>query len=128
MATKLSTDELLEVIRNLTLLEAAELKKAMEEKFGVTAAAPMAMAMAAPGAGAGAAAEEKTEFDVILTAVGDKKIEVLKIVREVTGLGLKEAKDLVDAAPKPLKEKVKKEEAEEMKKKVEAAGAKVEIK
>jgi len=84
--------------------------------------------MAAPGAGAGAAAEEKTEFDVILTAVGDKKIEVLKIVREVTGLGLKEAKDLVDAAPKPLKEKVKKEEAEEMKKKVEAAGAKVEIK
>ncbi|KAF1857005.1 hypothetical protein Lal_00044909 [Lupinus albus] len=128
MATKLSTDELLEVIGNLTLLEAAELKKAMEEKFGVTAAAPMAMAMAAPGAGAGAAAEEKTEFDVILTAVGDKKIEVLKIVREVTGLGLKEAKDLVDAAPKPLKEKVKKEEAEEMKKKVEAAGAKVEIK
>jgi len=128
MATKLSTDELLEVIGNLTLLEAAELKKAMEEKFGVTAAAPMAMAMAAPGAGAGAAAEEKTEFDVILTAVGDKKIEVLKIVREVTGLGLKEAKDLVDAAPKPLKEKVKKEESEEMKKKVEAAGAKVEIK
>ena len=128
MATKLSTDELLEVIGNLTILEAAELKKAMEEKFGVTAAAPMAMAMAAPGAGAGAAAEEKTEFDVILTAVGDKKIEVLKIVREVTGLGLKEAKDLVDAAPKPLKEKVKKEEAEEMKKKVEAAGAKVEIK
>ena len=128
MATKLSTDELLEVIGNLTLLEAAELKKAMEEKFGVTAAAPMAMAMAAPGAGAGAAAEEKTEFDVILTAVGDKKIEVLKIGREVTGLGLKEAKDLVDAAPKPLKEKVKKEEAEEMKKKVEAAGAKVEIK
>ena len=128
MATKLSTDELLEVNGNLTLLEAAELKKAMEEKFGVTAAAPMAMAMAAPGAGAGAAAEEKTEFDVILTAVGDKKIEVLKIVREVTGLGLKEAKDLVDAAPKPLKEKVKKEEAEEMKKKVEAAGAKVEIK
>ena len=128
MATKLSTDELLEVIGNLTLLEAAELKKAMEEKFGVTAAAPMAMAMAAPGAGAGAAAEEKTEFDVILTAVGDKKIEVLKIVREVTGLCLKEAKDLVDAAPKPLKEKVKKEEAEEMKKKVEAAGAKVEIK
>ena len=128
MATKLSTDELLEVIGNLTLLEAVELKKAMEEKFGVTAAAPMAMAMAAPGAGAGAAAEEKTEFDVILTAVGDKKIEVLKIVREVTGLGLKEAKDLVDAAPKPLKEKDKKEEAEEMKKKVEAAGAKVEIK
>ncbi|HMX46483.1 MAG TPA: 50S ribosomal protein L7/L12, partial [Candidatus Obscuribacter sp.] len=89
--------------------------------------APMAMAMvAAPGAAA--AVEEKTEFDVVLTAVGDKKIEVLKVVREVTGLGLKEAKDLVDSAPKPLKEKVKKEEAEEMKKKLEATGAKVEIK
>lgn len=123
----MSTDELLEVIGNLTLLEAADLKKAMEEKFGVTAAAPMAM-MAAPAAGGAAAVEEKTEFDVILAAVGDKKIEVLKVVREVTGLGLKEAKDLVDAAPKPLKEKVKKEEAEEMKKKLEATGAKVEIK
>lgn len=123
----MSTDELLEVIGNLTLLEAADLKKAMEEKFGVTAAAPMAM-MAAPAGGGAAAVEEKTEFDVILTAVGDKKIEVLKVVREVTGLGLKEAKDLVDAAPKPLKEKVKKEEAEEMKKKIEAAGAKVEVK
>ena len=123
----MSTDELLEVIGNLTLLEAAELKKAMEEKFGVTAAAPMAM-MAAPAAGGAAAVEEKTEFDVILTNVGDKKIEVLKVVREVTGLGLKEAKDLVDSAPKPLKEKIKKEEAEEMKKKLEATGAKVEIK
>ena len=125
MAT-LTTDDLLEAIGNLTLLEAADLKKKMEEKFGVTAAAPMAFA---PAAGGGAAAvEEKTEFDVILVAVGDKKIEVLKIVREVTGLGLKEAKDLVDAAPKPIKEKVKKEEAEEMKKKIEATGAKVEIK
>lgn len=127
MATKVSVDDLLESIGNLTLLEAADLKKKMEEKFGVTAAAPVAMMAAGPGAGA-AAVEEKTEFDVILTAVGDKKIEVLKVVREVTGLGLKEAKDLVDAAPKPLKEKVKKEEAEEMKKKIEAAGAKVEIK
>jgi large subunit ribosomal protein L7/L12 len=127
MATKVSVDDLLESIGNLTLLEAADLKKKMEEKFGVTAAAPMAMMAAGPGAGA-AAVEEQTEFDVILTAVGDKKIEVLKVVREVTGLGLKEAKDLVDAAPKPLKEKVKKEEAEEMKKKIEAAGAKVEIK
>jgi large subunit ribosomal protein L7/L12 len=128
MATKLSTDDLLEAIGSLTLLEAADLKKKMEEKFGVTAAAPMAFA--APGAGgAGAAAvEEKTEFDVILTSVGDKKIEVLKVVREVTGLGLKEAKDLVDAAPKPVKEKVKKEEADQMKTKLEAAGAKVEIK
>ncbi|HMW89759.1 MAG: 50S ribosomal protein L7/L12 [Candidatus Competibacteraceae bacterium] len=127
MATKISVDELLDVIGSLTLLEAADLKKKMEDKFGVTAAAPMAMAMvAAPGAAA--AVEEKTEFDVVLTAVGDKKIEVLKVVREVTGLGLKEAKDLVDSAPKPLKEKVKKEEAEEMKKKLEATGAKVEIK
>lgn len=128
MATKLSVEELLEQIGNLTLIEAAELKKLMEEKFGVTAAAPMAMAMMPAGGAAPAAAEEKTEFDVILTAVGDKKIEVLKVVREVTGLGLKEAKDLVDSAPKPLKEKVKKEEAEEMKKKLEATGAKVEIK
>ena len=127
MATKMSTAELIEVIGNLTLLEAADLKKQMEETFGVTAAAPMAFAPAAGGGGA-AAAEEKTEFDVILTSVGDKKIEVLKIVREVTGLGLKEAKDLVDSAPKALKEKVKKEEAEDMKKKIEAAGAKVEIK
>lgn len=127
MATA-SVDDLLESIGNLTLLQAAELKKKMEEKFGVTAAAPMAMMAPGAGGGAAAAAEEKTEFDVILTAVGDKKIEVLKIVREVTGLGLKEAKDLVDAAPKPLKEKVKKEEAEDMKKKIEAAGAKVEIK
>jgi large subunit ribosomal protein L7/L12 len=126
MATKLSTDDLLEQIGSLTLLEAADLKKKMEEKFGVTAAAPMAFApMAGPAA---AAAEEKTEFDVILTAVGDKKIEVLKVVREVTGLGLKEAKDLVDSAPKPVKEKVKKEEAEQMKQKIEAAGAKIEIK
>lgn len=127
MATKMSTAELIEVIGNLTLLEAAELKKQMEETFGVTAAAPMAFAPAAAGAGA-AAVEEKTEFDVILAGVGDKKIEVLKIVREVTGLGLKEAKDLVDSAPKTLKEKVKKEEADDMKKKIEAAGAKVEIK
>jgi large subunit ribosomal protein L7/L12 len=99
----------------------------MEDKFGVTAAAPVAYA-AAPGAGGAAAVEEKTEFDVILTSVGDKKIEVLKVVREVTGLGLKEAKDLVDSAPKPVKEKVKKEEADQMKQKIEAAGAKVEIK
>jgi len=126
MAT-MTTDALLEAIGSLTLLEAADLKKKMEEKFGVTAAAPMAFAPAA-GGGAAAAVDEKTEFDVILASVGDKKIEVLKIVREVTGLGLKEAKDLVDAAPKPLKEKVKKEEAEDMKKKIEATGAKVEIK
>lgn len=129
MATKLSVDDLLEQIGSLTLLEAADLKKKMEDKFGVTAAAPVAFAAAGPAAGGGAAAaEEKTDFDVILTSVGDKKIEVLKIVRELTGLGLKEAKDLVDAAPKPVKEKVKKEEADQMKEKLEAAGAKIEIK
>ena len=127
MATKLSVDDLLEQIGSLTLMEAADLKKKMEEKFGVTAAAPMAFA-AAPAGGGAAAVEEKTDFDVILTSVGYKKIEVLKTVRELTGLGLKEAKDLVDAAPKPLKEKVKKEEADQMKEKLEAAGAKVEIK
>ncbi len=127
MATKLSTDELLDAIGALTLLEAADLKKKMEEKFGVTAAAPVAFA-APGGGGAAAPVEEKTEFDVILTSVGEKKIEVLKVVREVTGLGLKEAKDLVDSAPKPVKEKCKKEEADQMKQKLEAAGAKVEIK
>jgi large subunit ribosomal protein L7/L12 len=128
MTTKVSVDDLLEHIGSLTLLEAADLKKKMEEKFGVTAAAPMAF-HAAPGAGAGApAAEEQDEFDVILTSVGDKKIEVLKIVREVTGLGLKEAKDIVDSAPKAIKQKVKKEESAQMKEKLEAVGAKVEIK
>lgn len=124
MPTKLSVDELLEQIGSLTLLEAADLKKKMEDTFGVTAAAPVAMAMAPMAA----VAEEKTEFDAILTSVGEKKIEVLKVVRELTGLGLKEAKDLVDSAPKPVKEKVKKEEAEQVKQKLEAAGAKVEIK
>jgi len=129
MATKLSIDDLLEQIGSLTLLEAADLKKKMEDKFGVTAAAPVAM-MAAGGAApaGGAATEERTEFDVILSSVGDKKIEVLKVVREVTGLGLKEAKDLVDSAPKPVKEKTKKEDAEQIKQKLEAVGAKAEIK
>src|SRR5438093_11568896 len=97
MATKISVDDLLEHIGSLTLLEAADLKKKMEDKFGVTAAAPMGMAMMPAAAGA-AAVEEKTEFDAILASVGDKKIEVLKVVREITGLGLKEAKDLVDSA------------------------------
>ncbi len=113
MATK--TEKLLEDIASLTILEAAELKKMMEEKFGVTAAAPMAMA-AMPQA---APVEEKDAFDIVLTSAGDKKIEVLKVVREVTGLGLKEAKDLVDGAPKPLKNGVKKDEAEGIKKKIE---------
>lgn len=129
MVTKLSVDDLLEQIGSLTLLEAADLKSKMEEKFGVTAAAPVAFA-AAPGAGGGAASEEEaqTEFDAILASVGDKKINVLKVVREITGLGLKEAKDLVDNAPKPIKEKIKKEECESIKKLVEEAGGKVEIK
>ena len=128
MATKLSVDDLLDQIGSLTLLEAADLKKKMEDKFGVTAAAPMAMA-AMPMAGAAAAAvEEKTEFDVILTSVGDKKIEVLKVVRELTGLGLKEAKDLVDGAPKAVKEGASKDEAESIRVKLADAGATVEVK
>jgi len=110
-------------------MEAAELSKLLEEKWGVSAAAPVAVAAAAPGAAAGgAAAEEKTEFDVILADAGDKKINVIKEVRAITGLGLKEAKDLVEGAPKPVKEGVGKDEAEELKKKLEEAGAKVELK
>jgi large subunit ribosomal protein L7/L12 len=115
-------------LSNLTILEAASLVKMLEEKWGVSAAAPVAVA-AAPGAAAGpaAAAEEKTEFDVILTAVGEKKINVIKVVREVTSLGLKEAKDLVEGAPKPVKEGVPKAEAEDIKKKFAEVGATVEI-
>jgi len=126
----LSKEEILEAIGNMTVLELAELVKALEEKFGVSAAAPVAVA-AGPVVAAGAAeaaAEEKTEFDVILQSAGDKKIQVIKVVRELTGLGLKEAKDLVDGAPKPVKEGVSKEQAEEIKKKLEEAGATVEIK
>lgn len=115
-------------IEKMTVLDLSELVKVLEEKFGVSAAAPMMMG-AMPAAGAGAeAAEEKTEFNVELKAAGDQKINVIKAVREITGLGLKESKDLVDAAPKVVKEGVKKEEAEEMKKKLEAAGATVELK
>ena len=117
-----------ENVKELTVLELAELVKALEEEFGVSAAAPVAVA-AAPAAGAaGAAAEEKTEFDVVLKAVGGNKIAVIKAVREITGLGLKEAKALVDGAPKTLKEAVSKDEAEEIKSKLEAAGAEVEVK
>lgn len=120
---------ILESIEKLTLLEAAELVKAMEEKFGVSAAAPVAVAaVAAPAAGNGEAAEEASEVTVVLASAGANKIAVLKEVRAITGLGLKEAKDLVDAAPKPLKEGVKKEEAEAIKKQLEAAGATIEIK
>jgi len=119
-------------IESLTALELADLVKGLEDRLGIQAAAPMAagMMMAAPAAGDGgaAAAEEKTSFDVVLTAAGDKKISVIKEVRAITSLGLKEAKDLVESAPKPIKEGVTKEEAEELKKKLEEAGAKVEIK
>ncbi len=119
--------KLVEDLSALTVLEAAELSKMLEEKWGVSAAAPVAVA-AAPGAAAAAPAEEKTEFTVVLAAAGDKKIEVIKEVRAVTGLGLKEAKDLVEAAPKPVKEGVPKAEAEELKKKLTEAGATVELK
>ena len=118
---------ILESIEKLTLLEAAELVKAMEEKFGVSAAAPVAVA-AAPAAAAAAGEEEASEVNVILASAGANKIAVLKEVRAITGLGLKEAKDLVDAAPKPVKENIKKEDAEAIKKQLEAAGATVEIK
>jgi len=122
-------DQVLDLIGNMSVLELSELKKKYEEKFGVTAAAPMMMApMAGAGGGAAAAVEEQTEFDVVLVAAGDKKIQVIKVVRELTGLGLKEAKDLVDGAPKPVKEKVTKAEAQEIKAKLEEQGATVEIK
>jgi large subunit ribosomal protein L7/L12 len=120
--------DVIEFISNMTVLELSELIKEMEDKFGVSAAAPMAM-MAAPMAGGEAAAvEEKTEFDVILTSHGDKKIQVIKEVRAITGLGLKEAKDLVEGVPKPVKEAVSKEEAQKIKEQLESAGAQAEIK
>ena len=121
-------DQVLDLIGNMTVLELSELKKKYEDKFGVTAAAPMMAMPMGGGAGAAAAVEEKTEFDVVLTGAGEKKIQVIKVVRELTGLGLKEAKDLVDGAPKPVKEKVSKAEAGEMKAKLEEQGASVEIK
>jgi large subunit ribosomal protein L7/L12 len=127
---KLSTEEVLDAVAEWNLIELSEFIKKFEEKFGVTAAAPVAMAMPGAGAGGGAAAEEeeKTEFDVILKAAGEKKINVIKEVRAVTGLGLKEAKDAVEAAPTPIKEKVTKEEAEKVKAQLESAGATVEVK
>ncbi len=128
MATK---EEILDSIANLTVLELSELLKDFEERFGVTAAAPMAVAAAAPaaaGGGEAAAEEEQDEFDVVLTSAGDKKIQVIKEVRALTSLGLKEAKDLVDAAPKPVLEKVSKEDAEKAKAQLEGAGATVELK
>ena len=124
----MSIEAILESIEKLTLLEAAELVKAMEEKFGVSAAAPVAVAAAAPAAAAEGGAEEASEVNVVLASAGANKIAVLKEVRAITGLGLKEAKDLVDAAPKAIKEGVKKEDAEAIKKQLEAAGATVELK
>ena len=124
-----SKEDILEAIGNMTVLELSQLIKDMEEKFGVSAAAAVAVAAPAAGAGAGAAAvEEKTEFDVVLLGAGEKKVEVIKVVRAATGLGLKEAKDLVDGAPKPVKEGIAKADAEALKKQLEEAGAKVEVK
>jgi large subunit ribosomal protein L7/L12 len=127
-----NVEQIAEELDKLTLLEASQLSKLLQEKWGVSAAAPVAVA-AMPGAagaaaGGGAATEEKTEFDVVLSAAGDKKIQVIKVVRELTGLGLKEAKDLVDGAPKPVKEKVTKAEADDMRKKLEEQGATVQVK
>lgn len=130
-AVKLSSSNAqsaMEAIERLTLIEMAELVKALEDRFGVTAAAPVAFAAMPGAAGGAAAAEEKTEFDVILGGVGSEKIKVIKVVREITGLGLKEAKDLVEGAPKPVKEGIPKAEAEELKKKLTDVGASVDIK
>jgi large subunit ribosomal protein L7/L12 len=122
-------NQIIEAIEKMTVMELVELKKALEEKFGVTAAAPMMMgAMPAMAGAAAPVVEEKTEFDVVLTAAGAQKIQVIKVVREITGLGLKEAKDLVDGAPKPVKEGVQKDEAAKLKAKLEEQGASVEIK
>lgn len=124
----MNKEQIIEAIESMTVLELSELVKALEEKFGVSAAAPVAVAAAPAAGGAAAAAEEKTEFDVILTAAGAGKINVIKVVREVTGLGLKEAKAIVDEAPKAVKEKISKADAEALKAKLEEAGASVEIK
>jgi large subunit ribosomal protein L7/L12 len=126
MADKVA--EIVDKIKVLSLLEASELKKALEDEFGVSAAAPVMVAGAVAGGGEAAAAEEQTEFDVILTAFGEKKINVIKVVRAHTGLGLKEAKDLVDKAPNPVKEGISKDEAEKIKKELEEAGATVDLK
>ncbi|MBD3383048.1 MAG: 50S ribosomal protein L7/L12 [candidate division Zixibacteria bacterium] len=122
-----ATDKIIEEIDKLTVMELADLSKALQEKYGVSAAAPVAAVAAAPGAGGGEAEEEKTEFDVVLEAVGDKKIQVIKVVRELTSLGLKEAKQLVDGAPNKVKEGVDKEEAEAAKAKLEEVGASIKI-
>jgi large subunit ribosomal protein L7/L12 len=125
---KLSADELLDAFKEMTLVELSDFVKKFEDEFDVEAAAPVAAAAAAPAAGAGAAEEEKTEFDVVLSSVGDKKIQVIKAVRAITSLGLKEAKELVDGAPKPVLEGAKKEDADKAKAALEEAGATVELK
>ena len=124
----MNKEEIIEAIEQMTVLDLADLVKALEEKFGVSAAAPVAAAAAAPAAAAAAPEEEKTEFDVILKEIGDQKIKVIKVVREVTGLGLKDAKDLVDGAPKPVKEAISKQDAEKIAASLKEVGATVEIK
>ena len=128
MSANVSKEDVIEYISNMTVLELSEFVKELEEKFGVSAAAPVAFAAAAPAADAQDEAPEKTDFDVILSAIGDKKIQVIKVVRAITGLGLKEAKAVVDSAPAPVKEGVPSDEAESLKKELEEAGATVEIK
>ncbi len=128
MADNITKEDVIEFISNMTVLDLSEFVKELEEKFGVTAAAPVAVAVGGAGGEAQEAAPEKTEFDVVLTGVGDKKIQVIKVVRAITGLGLKEAKAVVDEAPGPVKEGVTKEEAEEIKSQLEEVGASVEIK
>jgi len=123
----ITKEQVIEFIENMSVLELSELVKELEDKFGVSAAAPVAIA-AGPAAADGPAAEEKTEFDVVLTAIGDKKINVIKVVRAVTGLGLKEAKEMVDSAPSTIKEAASKDEAEDVKKQLEEAGASIELK
>jgi large subunit ribosomal protein L7/L12 len=124
----ITKEQVIEFIENMTVLELAELVKELEDKFGVSAAAPVAVAAGAPAEGAAAAVEEQTEFDVVLAGAGDKKINVIKVVRAITGLGLKEAKEMVDGAPNTIKEGASKEEAEDIKKQLEEAGASVELK
>ena len=128
MANEITKEDVVKFIEGMTVLELSELVKELEQRFGVTAAAPFAVAAAAAGSGQAAPVEEKTEFDAILTGFGDQKIQVIKVVRAITGLGLKEAKDLVDGVPKPIKEAVSKDEAADIKKKIEEVGGAVEIK
>ncbi len=128
MADQITKEDVVKFIEGMTVLELSELVKELEEKFGVSAAAPVAVAAAGAPAAAAAPAEEKTEFDAILTGFGNEKIQVIKVIRAITGLGLKEAKDLVEGAPKPIKEAVQKAEAEDIKKKIEEVGGTVEIK